>query len=174
MNNLKDLNELKYYMKRILTLLCAALMTVGFAACNKTLLDDTHHFANEKWMRFTPEKYSFEVSNIDDCYDILLTLRIDTTRYSANELPLIIDLYTANDEHRQFSAEAKLHDRNGTLNGTRMGQYVDITIPAKRFFYFNSSGTQRLEIKQATSRYEIDGINRLTVEVKKSDMRLKE
>ncbi len=161
-------------MKKILTLLCAALLAAGFAACNKPLLDDTHHFVNEKWMRFEPEKYSFEVSNIDDCYDIVLTLRIDTTRFADKELPLIVDLYTANDEHRMFTTAATLHDRHGNLNGTRMGQYVDITVAAKRFLYFNTAGTQRLEIKQATSRYEIDGLNSLTVAVRKSDMRLKE
>ncbi len=161
-------------MKRILILLCAALMLAGLTACNKTILDETHTFTNETWLRFEPESYSFDIDDCYDCYDLLLTLRIDTTRYTDNVLPLIVDLYTANQEHRMFTTELKLHDRNGTLNGKRLGKYVDVTVPAKRFFYFNTEGTQRMEIKQATSRYEIAGINRLTATVQKSDMRLKE
>lgn len=156
------------------TLLFAALAMLLMAACGTTLTDDTHTFDGQKWMRFEPEKYQFDVKNIDPCYDILLTLRIDTTVFTANELPIIIDMFAPNGEHRMFSTTLRVHDAKGHLNGTRMGQYVDVSVPAKQWFYFNAAGTQRMEVKQATSHYDLDGISSLTLTVKKSDMRLKE
>lgn len=157
-----------------MTMLLTAFVALLFTSCNKPVTNDTHTLGDEKWMRFKPEKFQFNVKDYDDCYDILLTLRIDTTIYTENELPLIVDLYTPNDEHRMFNVSLLVHNKKGKLNGTRMGQYVDVTVPAKQWFFFNTDGKYRLEVKQATSHYEISGITNIQVLVKKSDMRLKE
>ncbi len=155
-------------MRRTLLL---ALLPFLFIGCGKhPLLEETHNFNNQTWMRFEPEQYQFQIKNADDCYDIRLRLRVDTTVFTANELPLIIDLYNSNDEHRNFSVTARVHNSNGTLNGTRLAQFVDIDVPAKKYFFFNSAGIQRIEVKQATSHYELPGINALTVTVQTSDM----
>lgn len=155
-------------MHRILIL---AILPLLFVSCGKkTVLDETHNFNNQIWMRFEPEKYQFEIKNTEDCYDIIFRIRLDTTTFTSEELPLIVDLFNGNEEHRNFTVTAKVHTNKGTLNGTRMAQFVDLEVPAKKYFFFNVSGTQRIEVKQATSHYELPGVNSLGVTIQKSDM----
>lgn len=152
-------------------LLIIAILPLLFVSCkNKTILDETHNFNNQVWMRFEPEKYQFEITNTEDCYDIIFRIRLDTTVFTSEELPLIVDLFNGNEEHRNFTVTAKVHTKNGTLNGTRMAQFVDLELPAKKYFFFNASGTQRIEVKQATSHYELPGVNALNVTIRESDM----
>ena len=50
-------------MKRILSI---ALFAFLLCACgNKTLLDENRTFANDTWMRFTPEHFDVPVSNTE-------------------------------------------------------------------------------------------------------------
>lgn len=151
---------------------CLAAALLLCAACGrKPLFEDTHALKNQTWLRFEPEKYEFDATSIDDCYDITLIARIDTTLVSVPEIPLIVDMYNESSEHRMLPVKMRVRDRHGKLQGKPMGCYVDIAMPVREYFYFNTKGRQRIEVKQATSNYELHGISALTLTVKKSDLR---
>ncbi|MDY5969625.1 MAG: hypothetical protein SPJ13_06400 [Bacteroidales bacterium] len=151
--------------------LAAAALLLCSACGKKPIFEETHSLNNQTWLRFEPEKYEFNVKNIDDCYDITLIARIDTTLVSFTEIPLIVDMYNESSEHRMLPLKMRTRDNQGKWQGKTLGCYVDITVPIRRYFYFNAKGLQRVEIKQATSKYELHGVSALTITVKKSDLR---
>ena len=71
----------------------AFMATALLCSCgNKTLLDDTRTFANDTWMRFTPEHFDIHATSTDDCYNFNVTLTIDTARYRETALPIMIEM----------------------------------------------------------------------------------
>ena len=76
-------------MKRFLPLLLVSLI---LASCNKIVYNDTRSFNNSTWMRFEPETFEFSVKNIEKCYNIVATVKIDTTLYKGFDFPLVVDM----------------------------------------------------------------------------------
>ena len=155
-----------------LRLLAALAATLLMAACgSKTVLHETHALKNGTWLRFEPEKYTFEIRDMDACYDLTLTARVDTALLTDAELPLIVDMYNETSERRMLPLKLRLRDAHGQATGRASGAYREVSVPVREYFFFNTKGQQRVEVKQATSRYELRGVNALTLTVKESDLR---
>lgn len=155
-------------MKQILILLLATLV---LCSCGKkTLFEETRTFANDTWMRFEPEKYDITATTTEDCYDIYVTMQIDTCRYHATGLPLAINLYSNDGERRMFSTTMVLRDVQGSWKGTFEGSTLTLTKNIRPYFFFNKKGSYRLELSQMTHYYEIKGIKSLTVKFVKSEL----
>ena len=71
-------------MKKLLYFSLAALL---FAACgNSILYDEERTFNNNVWNGFTPEVYTLDINNIEDYYNIDITVAVDTARYRFSPL----------------------------------------------------------------------------------------
>ena len=154
-------------MKRLLPLLLAMLT---LAACGKkALVDDERTFGGDRWNRVTPEVFEVDVQNIEDFYNIDLTVSVDTQTYRYESVPVTVNLYSPNSERRMFYAEVPLK-----LNGRWRGEVVDGRRVAsnhiRTFFSFNSKGKHRLEVGQATSQYDLEGIHSLGVNIYKVEL----
>lgn len=154
-------------MKRILPILLSLML---LASCGKkSLVDDEHTFSGDRWNRFTPEVFSVDVKNISDFYNIDLTVSIDTDLYRYNAVPVTVNLYSPNSERRMFYAEVPLK-----LNGRWRGEVVDgrrtATQHIRTFFSFNTKGKHRMEVGQATSQYDLEGIHSLKVNIYKVEL----
>jgi gliding motility-associated lipoprotein GldH len=154
-------------MKKILPLLLGTLL---LASCGKkTLIDDERTFNGDVWNRFTPEVFEFDVSNTENFYDIDLTVSIDTLKYRYDIVPVTVNLYSPNSERRMFYAEVPLK-----LNGRWRGEVVDgrrtVSNHIRTFFSFNSVGKHRMEVGQATSQYDLEGIHSLQLNIYKVDL----
>ena len=156
-------------MKNIFVAILGALLLCS--CTNKTLLDDERTFDRNIWNRFTPEIYEVNVGNIDDYYNIDVTAVIDTAVYRYQTVPLLFDLHSPNGEQRSFYAEVPF-----TENGRWRGEMVpNSTLRTanrriRAFFSFNSVGTHRMEIKQTTSQYDLEGIHTLRVTISKAPL----
>ena len=151
---------------RILPLLALLL----FAACgSKTVIDDERTFSGDVWNRFTPEVFNLDVTNIEDYYNIDLTVSIDTAVYRYDAVPVTINLYSPNSERRMFYAEVPLKH-----NGRWRGEVVDGRRQAshhiRTFFSFNTTGEHRMEVGQATSQYNLEGIHSLELNIYKVEL----
>lgn len=155
------------------TLFLALLGSMILCGCNKkTILNDTHGFANNTWMRFEPEVFKYNIPNDEDFYNIDFTIELDTTQVSlGRSLPMVVDFYTEEGEHRManFSFQLK-DDHTGYYLGTHQGPNVVISNPFREFMSYNQAGAHRLEIKQGTSKYEIHGIVSLNVQITKAKL----
>lgn len=140
------------------------------AACGKgSLVDDGRTFDGDRWNRFTPEVFEFDVANIENFYDIDLTVSIDTAVYRYEAVPVTVNLYSPNSERRMFYAEVPLK-----LNGRWRGEVIDgrrtVSNHIRTFFSFNTKGTHRMEVGQATSQYDLEGIHSLQLNIYKVDL----
>lgn len=155
-------------MKHTLPIL-ALTLTLLTACSNKILVDDERTFDGDRWNRFTPEVFEIDVDNIEDFYNIDLSVSIDTALYRYESVPVTINLYSPNSERRMFYAEVPLK-----LNGRWRGEVVDGRRTASRhirtFFSFNSKGEHRMEVGQATSQYDLEGIHSLRLNIYKVEL----
>lgn len=153
-----------------LTLAALFAASVLLAACsgNSTIYQQTHTFTNNTWMRFEPEVFEVPVDNADECYDIHMSARLDTTLYQLGDLPLIINVYSPDGQRRMFNGHIQVRDKDNHLTGHTTGRFVDVTAKVTRYFYFNSPGTHRIEVKNNISKYELRGIANFAMRVEKS------
>ena len=162
----------KVYLLLLLSLLSLNIACSG----DSTLVDDTRTFANNTWNRFTPEVFEFSVPNADDFYRIDFELVVDTALMRNPQLPLTVNLYSPDGERRMFYAYIPLTE-NGRWKGEvfkgRKREGIRVMKQNIRpYFTFNSKGTYRLEIGQATSQYDLDGVASLRLIVEKTEIDL--
>lgn len=156
-------------MKRILSI---ALFAFLLCACgNKTLLDENRTFANDTWMRFTPEHFDVPVSNTEDCYNFNVTLVIDTAVYHETALPIMMEIESPDNEKRTLFSTILLRNHEGSW----LGHFGDdglftITQTVRQFYFFNTTGTHTVNLSQRTHRYEIRGIKSLHFSIVKAKL----
>ena len=149
------------------------LSMVLFCSCNKTLVDDTHKFQNSNWMRFSPEHFSFKVNNTDECYHIYMTVTLDTAIYTANDLPLVVNMHSDDStELRMYYSNIALRDKNGKRVGTFDGSKQTVTQRVRDYVYFNTLGGQNIDVKQGTPKYELPGIDAFGLKIEKANLEL--
>ena len=154
------------------TILSILLITLLFCACNKqVILDETRTFANDTWLRFQPELFELTPSSTDDCYNIILTVTFDTSRYHAPGLPIIIELDNSNHERRTLFGTMVLRNHNGSWMGSfdEQGDMV-VSQPVRQYFFFSSAATHSLSLGQRTNKYEIHGIRNINLKVEKAKL----
>ena len=155
----------------------ALLGVMLLAACgSKNIIDEERTFAGDVWNRFTPETFEVNVDNTDNYYNIDVTVTVDTALFRYSLLPITVNLYSPAGERRMFYASVPLKE-NGRWKGDIVSGTTEkegrrqVTSRIRTLFSFNAKGTHRLEIGQATSQYNLEGIGslRLTVENTKID-----
>ena len=145
--------------------ICSLLL---FAACGgKTIADEQHTFDGNRWNRFTPEQFDFNVGNIENYYNIDITAAVDTSRYRYSALPVMLILKAPGGEERQFYGAVVLKDK-GRWRGEMTDGYRTATGRIRSYFSFNAKGTHHLDVSQATSQYDLEGVHSITLTVTKA------
>ena len=147
-------------------MLLLSLLPLTLASCNKNILDEEREFGGDTWNRFTPEVFETQVNNVEAYYNIDLTVSIDTTVFRYTSLPLTVNIYSPNGEHRMFYSEVPLKE-NGRWKGETDDGRRKASTHIRTFFSFNGKGEHRIEIGQATSQYDLEGIHSIELEIYK-------
>lgn len=147
-------------------MLLLSLLPLTLASCNKNILDEEREFGGDTWNRFTPEMFETHVNNVEAYYNIDLTVSIDTTVFRYTSLPLTVNIYSPNGEHRMFYSEVPLKE-NGRWKGETDDGRRKASTHIRTFFSFNGKGEHRIEIGQATSQYDLEGIHSIELEIYK-------
>ena len=147
-------------------ILIAVLGVLLFCSCGKkNIIDEERTFGKGVWNHFSPEVFEVNVSKTEDYYNIDMTATVDTSVFRYQILPLTVNIYSPNGERRMFYASIPTKENGRWKGEIKDGKRV-ITSRVRTFFSFNSTGTHRMEIAQATSQYDLEGIDsfRLTIE----------
>lgn len=161
-------------MKRLFFVILGMVLLVGCSG--KRVIDETRTFANATWNRFQPEKFEVTVDNIDDYYRIDFEVVVDSAKMRNDQLPLTVNLYSPEGERRMFYTYIDLTE-NGRWKGepqkgrSQEGMRV-MNQNIRPYFTFNSKGTYRMEIGQATSQYDLDGVESLRLVIEKAEIDL--
>lgn len=157
-------------MKRPLLAYGLLLFTLLLTACNNnTIFDETRTFDRHIWNRFTPEVFNVEVNNIKDYYDIDVTVSVDTVVYRYDMMPLMINLYSASGEHRQFYSTIPLKVRDH-WRGDMVDGYRQVDGRIRNYFSFNTEGKHRIEVSQHTSQYDLEGVHSVALSITKAKL----
>jgi hypothetical protein len=99
-----------------------------------------------------------------------VTIAADTAVFRYSLLPITVNIYSPAGERRMFYASLPLKE-NGRWKGEIVGERRQVTSRIRTLFSFNAKGEYRVEIGQATSQYNLEGVSslRLTVENTKID-----
>jgi gliding motility-associated lipoprotein GldH len=148
------------------------LFLLLFAACSSKsdiVIDEQRTFANDVWNRVTPEVFEVDIVDEGDYFHIDLTVAVDTALYRYKEFPFNLDIYTPDGTHRHLTPQfdVKNHDR---WKGEADGRYRVVTKRVQNYFYFNTPGKHRIEVQQATSQYNLEGIHAFKLHIEKAEL----
>lgn len=154
-------------------LLLATCITLLYSCNSPEIFDKTHEFTSA-WNRFEPETFTVDVKNNDDFYDFYLTVVVDTARYHANTLPLIVNIESPAGERRMFPTNVTLHDKKGVWRGEWHDGLLVVDQRIRDCFSFNRNGTYTVKIGQGTHYYDINGIRSIRFHIATTVMELPE
>lgn len=148
-------------------LLAMGLLT---AACHsKSLTDEVHTLTNNVWNRFTPEAFEVVPAHKGDYFNIDVSTSVDTTLYRYSSLPLTVKIYGPSGEHRMFYAEIPLKE-NGRWQGEVKEGYREVRHRIRTYFCFNAEGQHRIDIGQATSQYDLEGVHSIGLHIDRTKL----
>lgn len=157
-------------MKHLLnTLLLLGLLVSSCSSKNNVLIDEQRTFSNNVWNRVTPEAFEIDVENENDYFNIDLTVSVDTAVYRYADFPFNLDIYTPDGTHRHLTPQVGVK-ANGRWKGEPEGGYRTVTKRVQNYFYFNTPGKHRIEVQQATSQYNLEGIHAFKIHIEKAEM----
>ena len=132
-------------------------------------LNEERTFANNVWNSQTPEVFEINITDSNAFYSIEFTVAIDTAVYRYETVPFYADIYTPDGAHRHLTPEFPIK-QYGRWKGEMRDGYRVITKQLYEYFPFSKSGKQRIEVKQATSQYDLEGIHAFAINIKKADL----
>lgn len=160
-------------MKRNYFVFIAVLLLCSCGG-KQVLIDETREFADASWQRFTPETFEVNVNSTDDYYRIDFEVVVDSALMRNDQLPLTVNLYSPDGERRMFYAYINLREhgrwKGQVLQGREKEGLRVMRETIKPFFSFNSKGTYRLEIGQATSQFDLDGLYSFRLDIERTEI----
>ena len=150
-------------------LLFAIFGTLLLCSCGKSTFDEQRTFDRNIWNRFTPEVFDVNITNPEDYYNVNLTVAFDTAVFRYNNLPLTVNLYTPNGERRMFYSGVAFKE-NGRWKGEMQDGYRVVNQRIRSYFSFNGKGHHRMEVGQATSQYDLEGVHSITLTIEQAPL----
>ena len=141
------------------------ILTLLVSCGNRTVLDETHQFDNNCWLRFEPEVFQADINNTERGHLITLSLTFDTSILTSAELPLVVDFFADSNELHNFAPSIRLRNRKGELRGETVANFCTVTDTIDRFRTYNQRDTYTYRIKQRTSKYEIYGVSSINLRI---------
>lgn len=160
-------------MKNLHTIIIGVLL---LASCGgkSVLLDETREFDRSVWQRFSPENFEINVANPDDYYSIDFEMVVDSLLMRNDQLPLTVNLYSPDGERRMFYAYINLKEhgrwKGEVLKGRSKEGLRVMRQNIRPFFTFNTKGTYRMEVGQATSQYDLEGIHSFRLDIERTEI----
>lgn len=134
-----------------------------------SLLCEERTFANNVWNSQTPEVFEINITDPDAYYTITFSVAIDTAVYRYEDFPFYANIFTPDGAHRHLSPQFPVK-QYGRWKGEMRNGYRVITKQLYEYFPFSKAGKQRIEVKQATSQFNLEGIHAFAIDIKKADL----
>ena len=133
------------------------------------LLNEERVFPNNVWNSQTPEVFEINVTDADAYYTIVFAVAIDTAVYRYDNFPFYANIFTPDGAHRHLSPSFPVKQYDRWKGEVRDGYHV-ISKQLYEYFPFSKAGKQRIEVKQATSQFNLEGVHAFYISIKKADL----
>ena len=160
-------------MKRLKWIFIVFAATIALSACSSSdlVFEERKDFSENKWLRFEADTFRVDIKNIDDCYDIFFHCRympsIDT---SVTIIPIMFRMVSPSGQMRSFVYNFTIRNKNGNLEGDKLGAIIDNKSRMREHFFFNEVGEYTMTAQQLTSFYEISEVMGIGLKVVKSKL----
>ena len=132
-------------------------------------LNEERTFAHNVWNSQTPEVFEIDIKDSNTFYTITYTVSLDTAVYRYETFPFYTDIYTPDGAHRHLTPEFAIK-QYGRWKGEMHDGYRVITKQLYEYFPFSKTGKQRIEVRQATSQYNLEGIHSFRITIQKANL----
>ena len=132
-------------------------------------LNEERTFPNNVWNCQTPEVFEIDIKDSNAFYSITYSVAIDTSVYRYESIPFYTDIYTPDGAHRHLTPEFPIK-QYGRWKGEMRDGYRIITKQLYEYFPFSKTGKQRIEVRQATSQFDLEGIHSFSIDIQKVDL----
>ncbi len=154
-------------MKKLRISIMLFIILLMGACSSKTVFDERFQFTDYKWNHFKPIVFTVNITDINICYDLLLTLRY-IPQIPYEKFPVLIQIKDPSGGERTFTHTFKIKDPDGNLIGEGLGDLWDLEDKAKEYFFFNETGKYEFKISQYTQYYDAVCIMDLGLKINKS------
>jgi gliding motility-associated lipoprotein GldH len=165
-----------HFVKKILMII--AVVLIGVACNSDQIYKNTITFENYRWQRLAENKTEgntieftdIDVKNIDDVYDIMITIR-HSGIINVDKVRLQLEIVSPTGTRRISLHNIKLKDREGKkFVGDVLGDLYDLEEKIKSFMSFTEIGKYTIKVTNLSSVFEIVGIIDMTLRVVKSNL----
>ena len=132
-------------------------------------LNEVRTFHNNVWNLQCPQVFEINIQDSNAFYTIAFSVAIDTAVYRYETAPFYTDIYTPDGTHRHLTPEFPVK-QYGRWKGEMHDGYRVISKQLYEFFPFSKSGLHRIEVRQATSQFDLEGIHSFSLTIKKADL----
>ncbi len=126
-------------------------------------------FRNNIWNSQSPEVFEIDITDSNAYYTFVFTVAIDTAVYRYETFPFYTDIYTPDGTHRHLTPEFPVK-QYGRWKGEMRDGYRIISKKLYEYFPFSKGGKQRIEVRQATSQFNLEGIHSFTIDIQKAEL----
>lgn len=149
-----------------------ALLAVIMVSCSSdTIFEKRESFPDLKWNRFKELTFNVPVTNVEDGYDIILTLR-HITQYPFNNLSVEFLTVSPSGEERVSSHSIPLKNKDGKFIGDVAGDLWDVEFKLREYVVFSEKGTYKMTIGNTMTYLDTPGIMDVGLKVVKSKIEL--
>lgn len=162
-------------MSEILKIAFVFLLVATLSSCNKSqVYKEFKTLPNYTWDRIEEGKTlkfsDINIENEEDVYDISVHVR-HTPYITEDEIKFKLKITSPSSIVRESVHTIKLKDKEGKeWLGEAMGDIIDLKVDVKTFFTFVERGNYTIELVNMGSKYSLQGIMEIGVEINKSDL----
>jgi gliding motility-associated lipoprotein GldH len=162
-------------MKKTLKIVFLFTLILSFSSCNKSqVYKEFKTLPNYTWDRIEKGKtIIFDdviINKEDEVYDISVHVR-HTPYVTEDEIKFKMKITSPSSIVRESVHTIKLKDKEGKeWLGEAMGDIIDLKVDVKTFFTFVERGNYTIELVNMGSKYSLQGIMEIGVEINKSDL----
>ena len=110
-----------------------------------------------------------DITESNAYYTFVFTVAIDTAVFRYETFPFYTDIYTPDGTHRHLTPEFPVK-QYGRWKGEMRDGYRIISKKLYEYFPFSKGGKQRIEVRQATSQFNLEGIHSFTIDIQKAEL----
>jgi gliding motility-associated lipoprotein GldH len=139
------------------------------SSCSRdVLIDTTFKFDNQSWAYPQIPAFSFQIDDINVCYDIAVNLQVGED-YAYKNIYLLMHLKDTEGKEVQNRINLELIDDEGNWQGSGSAQLKSFKLPVTKDYCFDKAGTYVIGIEQNMRDSVLQSVHYVGLKVSKGN-----
>lgn len=161
-------------MKKTLIYLVVFLPLIFISCSDKPIYHSSISFPNASWQRIEEGKdVEFEninIKSIKDAYDINVSFTHKPT-INVDQISFVLRIISPSGLKKETIHTIELKGRDKIkFIGNDLGEIIEIKEPIKQYIMFSEAGNYKIIISNYSDKYEVMGLEKMSIELVKSNL----